>query len=168
MASTYLKLTNLEIVPIKNIVLLPTQYSAELYFEKIFDLFIDCIIVTIDKTYPLNPDLGDNVWEKLENDEDLNIVVFGYDCLSKIKIKSKKIFVLDDILLSDFDKTLLDSSSLDINEYKIFLIIKSFFDQDKKIKMSNRISSEYTRLKRYRNDTNNNWILTLLTGKKND
>ena len=56
------------ITPIKNIVICKNKESTEYFLENVYQHFIDCIVVSADKTYPLNPSLNSKVFDALEND----------------------------------------------------------------------------------------------------
>ena len=66
------------ITPIKNIVICKNKESTEYFLENVYQHFIDCIVVSADKTYPLNPSLNSKVFDALENDNTLNLIVINF------------------------------------------------------------------------------------------
>jgi hypothetical protein len=79
----------------------------------------------------------------------------GADSLQKIKIKSKKILVMDDFILSQKFGFQLSSSIL-------IYLIKSFCEQDKKILLGNNFKDSYTNYKEFNSIKDNVFVKMLL------
>jgi hypothetical protein len=158
---------NIETVNISNIVILPNKLAGDLYFDEIYDNFVDIFVYTCDGSYPENSALKEKLEYELKNNDKLNIIVFGAKHILEKSIKSKKILILDDLIIPDFSNKRIDKlNSLNLDAYKVSCIIKSFCSQDKKMKIGNNLD-EVLNHKEY-NPEKFNTFYSLITGNSID
>lgn len=151
---------NFENIKLKNLVVLKNKLSAQLYMTNLYGYYTDVVIYSEDNEFPKNKDFSNYIKEQLEINEKLNILIIGSDSLCNMKIKSDKIFILDDILLSDFDST---KNKINFDSEKLQILIRSFFEQDKKRKLGYNFSNHYLNSMKYKNKPKN-WIFEMLVG----
>jgi hypothetical protein len=149
---------NTDTISIKNVILLYSSEAAKLYLDKIYDHYTDVIVYSVDEIYPTDNKLRIRTRAALEQDTNLNIIILGCNSLGSIKLASSKILILDDLIMSDA-VTSKRKPSMGLDEKKIALMIRSFVDQDKKIKMGNNFADGYSNFKEY---TVRTWLQDLL------
>ena len=144
------------ITPIKNIVICKNKESTEYFLENVYQHFIDCIVVSADKTYPLNPSLNSKVFDALENDNTLNLIVINADSINNLNVKTQKILLLDDIFLSAWRPL---PYRLKITPQETALLISSFCKQTPQIKGETNVTEIFNKQKPSRvDDEQTNWI----------
>lgn len=133
---------NIDAVSIHNVIILPNKLAGDLYFDNIYDSFIDIFVYTCDEEYPLDLRLKTKIKKELEENENLNIVVFGAKHILTKKIKSNKLLIMDDLVLADYGINQINTmNALNLDENKVSHIIKSFCSQDKKLKIGNNLDT---------------------------
>jgi hypothetical protein len=76
-------------IEISNVIILDTDESGDLYMEKLFPLWVDVIVVTLEGKYPINPILKTRVFKEIENNPNIFCILFGAES-EKLKIKTQK------------------------------------------------------------------------------
>lgn len=117
-------------IQIQNVVLVPDECAAARFMEIIFPHFCELYLASGDGAYPKSQPLNQTVFTKIRSDENLNLVVLGFDSLENLQPRTKKILVLDDLI---FGASSLWASEKqyrrDVDEFTIVHQIKSFFFQ---------------------------------------
>jgi hypothetical protein len=157
----YQKSINFENIKLKNLVVLKNNLSAQLYMLNLYSYYTDVVIYSEDNQFPENKNFSNYIREQIEINEKLNILIIGSDSMCNMKIKSDKIFILDDVLLSDFD--ISTKNKINFDSEKIQILIRSFFEQDKKRKLGYNFSNHYLNSMKYKNQPKN-WIFEMLVG----
>lgn len=155
---------NIEAVSITNVVILPNKLAGDVYFEKIYDKFVDIIVYTCDDYYPVNNALRQKVKQEIESNPKINLIVLGQQGLVGRTIATKKIFALDDLILTDYSENKNDRlQHLDLDPYKIALLIKTFCSTHKKQSLGYNLDNEQN-FKKYNPGLFND-LYTLISGK---
>jgi hypothetical protein len=87
-------------IGISNVIILDTDESGDLYMEKLFPLWVDVIVVTLEGKYPINPILKARVFKEIENNPDIFCILFGAES-EKLKIKTQKKLNMAQFLCKD-------------------------------------------------------------------
>ena len=144
------------ITPIKNIVLCKNKASAEYFIEHVYKHFIDCVVASADKVFPLNTALNDKVFDALQNDATINLIVINADGMNELRVETQKILLLDDIFLSAWRPL---PYRLKITPQETALLISAFCKQTPQIKGETNITEIFNKQKPSRvNDDQSNWI----------
>lgn len=155
---------SIETINISNVILLPNKLAGDLYMKEFYDKYVDVIVCTADGEYPIDSRLKEKTLTALENDVKINLIVIGDQSLVDRKIATKKLLILDDLIMMDFSTSRLDTmSALELDSYKITSIIKNFCTQGKKLKIGYNLSNVIN-YKKY-NPSKFNSLYTLMSGK---
>jgi hypothetical protein len=115
---------------IDKVVLLPSKKAAEVFLQKIHPFFVDCIVASADRQHPLNRELNAAVFQLLETDPKIRLVVFNPESLKRISLKTDRILIADDFLLPDYDSTeFLGRIGFRLDEEKLSFFLETFFSQ---------------------------------------
>lgn len=80
--------------------------SAEYFLDTLYNYSIDLIVVSADGVYPKNQIVKEKTFETLKTDHRINVFLLGKDCISYVPdIKTRKIFLLDELLEYDLQKS---------------------------------------------------------------
>lgn len=122
-----LKTEDIQNIEIRNIILLDKDRAGDLYMEKVFPLWTDVIVVTLEGKYPVNADLRNRVMQELKDNPNLFCMTFGANSDS-YPLKTQKRFKMAYFLLRDirnydhhfsefnFDEELLVSIMMSLTE----------------------------------------------------
>jgi len=146
-------------IAIKNVVLLASAAAARLYLDRIYDHYADVIVLSADGEYPIDAALRDRTMSAVQSDASINLIMLGCDSVNHITPLTKKILILDDMIMSDAAAS-KRKPGMDLDERKLALMIRSFVDQDKKLKMGYNFAGGYTRFQEY---AARGWMQQLLT-----
>lgn len=137
---------------IDRVVLFGEAASADIFLQKVFPYFTNCIVASADRAFPLREDLKHAVFSSLESDPRIRVAVCGLYALQKVKLLTERVIVLDDLLMQDFKKYPTESElGFGFSPQKIAFFIESFFSQwDKMARVGNtsfayRHFSEYSK-----------------------
>ena len=154
---------NTEAISITNVVVLPNKLAGDIYFEQVYDKFVDIIVYTMDDYYPQNEGLKSKVKSEIKNNPKINLVVLGQQSLVDLTIATKKIFLLDDLILADFSENKNDRlQQLNLDGYKIALLIKTFCSTFKKQSLGYNLENEQN-FKKYKPKLFNS-LYTMISG----
>ena len=115
---------------IQNIVLVPDSTAADKFMELIFPHYCEYFLASADRRYPLDPQVNKAVFEKLESDPSVQLVVFGFDSLLRLKPKTQKLLILDDFVFGASSAWEAERQfKRPMDEFAVIGLIKSFFFQ---------------------------------------
>jgi hypothetical protein len=155
---------NTEAVSITNVIILPNKLAGDVYFEQVFEKFVDIVVYTCDDYYPQNIDFKNKVKDEIKNNPKINLIVLGQQSLVELDIATKKIFVLDDLILADFSTNKNDRlQQLNLDPYKIALLIKTFCNTHKKQSLGFNLKNEQN-FKKYKPELFND-LYTMISGQ---
>jgi len=155
MDSQYLTFQNTELIRCSNFIIFNSDAAAKLYLDTCYDDYCNIIIVSIEGGYPLTNNLTLYAMSTIQSNENCNIIVMGADILQRIDIKSKKILIMDDFILSQ-------RFGFQISPTMLTHLIKSFCEQDKKILLGNNFKDGYTNYKAYNSIRDNTLVKMLI------
>lgn len=127
-------LASTEIIPVKNVLLLASDAAARLYLDKVYDYYADIIVCSAEGGFPQQQELWQRAMHSVAEDASINLIICGCDALQKVKPATAKILILDDLIMSDASPS-ARKPGMGLDARKVALLIKSFLDQDKKLKM---------------------------------
>jgi len=117
-------------IEIRNVVLLDTDLAGDLYMERLFPLWTDVVVVTLEGKYPVNSNLKNRVLQELKDNADLFCMTFGASS-DRYLLKTQKRFKMAYFLMRDlknydhhflefnFDEELLVSIMMSLTESPI-------------------------------------------------
>lgn len=83
----------------KKIVLVENRFIAEVYMNELYKHNVELILVSADKTYPRHPHTRKRVWECIQNDPEIQIVVLSRTSMKHLKhIESTNVTLLHDLI----------------------------------------------------------------------
>lgn len=88
-------------VDITAVVLLAQKENADIFFERIYPLWSDAIIVTEDGFYPENEMLREKIKIELQTNHNLPVIVFSLSSYFKMNIISKNILNFEELIKKD-------------------------------------------------------------------
>jgi adenosine deaminase len=152
---------NIEAVSFSNVVILPNKVAGDAFFEIMYEMSIDVVVYTCDGHYPVVRKFKEKVNQALESRADLNIIVFGAKHILNKKFASKNIFIIDDLISEDYGEDRhYRLGRLDLNEFRIASIIRSFCTQSKKMLMGSNLDETFSH-RGFSKITNKNYIMVL-------
>tara|TARA_B100000686_G_scaffold336699_1_gene406900 strand:+ start:1822 stop:2886 length:1065 start_codon:yes stop_codon:yes gene_type:complete len=83
------------------ILLLPNKAIADYFIKELYTYSMSCLIVTTDGSYPLNESVRKNVWQEIETNKKLKILVIGKVIIKNLAIKSPYLVILNKLLETD-------------------------------------------------------------------
>lgn len=83
------------------IVLFNRKKNADVFFERIYPLWADPIVVTEDGYYPTNPVLKSKVFDELKTNVNLPIIVFDMSSYAKMNVLSKNVLNVGELIKTD-------------------------------------------------------------------
>lgn len=135
---------------VDRIVLFASAEGAKAFLENVFPHLTNCIVASRDGLFPENEQLKKKVFESIENDERLRLVVFHFAALRDLKLKSDRLLVLDDWILPGFKKYEWERDlAFDFNAEKLAGIIEAFFGQWDKLERIGNVGFAYDQFSEY-------------------
>ena len=152
---------NIEAVSFSNVVILPNKVAGDAFFETLYEMSIDVVVYTCDGHYPVVTKFKEKVDKMLESRTDLNIVVFGAKYILDKKIASKNIFIMDDLIAEDYgEDRYYKLGRLEMNNFRIVAMMRSFFGQSKKMLMGSNLDEMFSH-KSFSLNKNKNYVMVL-------
>lgn len=127
-------------IDIRYVVLLDSDEAGDLYMERMFPLWTDVIVVTLDGKYPENPVLKERILRELQTNRELYCFAFGANAVTQLNVVSPKVLHLVDFFFADLVKFPWQKPKLDLNEDRIIVIMHAF---------ANKIANTADRLNNY-------------------
>ena len=90
-----------ESLDISVVTLFEKKEQADVFFEKIYPLWTDPIVVTEDGYYPVNPVLKEKVLTELKTNDKLPIILFSIISYIKMNVISKNILNVETLIKED-------------------------------------------------------------------
>ena len=69
----------------KKIVLVENRFISEVYMNELYKHNVELILVSADKTYPRHAQTRKRVWECIQNDPEIQIVVLSRTSMKHLK-----------------------------------------------------------------------------------
>ena len=127
-------------IDIRYVALLDSDEAGDLYMEKLFPLWTDVIVVTLDGKYPENPALRERILRELQTNNELFCFTFGANAVTQLNVVSPKVLHLVDFFFADLINFPWQKPRLELNEDRIIVIMQAF---------SNKIANSTGRLNNY-------------------
>lgn len=112
-------------IDIRYVVILDSDEAGDLYMEKMYPLWCDVVVLTVDGKYPTNPMLKQRVLTELETNENIYCLIWGAKD-TQLKIATKKRLFLADFLIRDLALNWEGHSIFDFDEFKIIDLCMTF------------------------------------------
>jgi hypothetical protein len=114
----------IENIEIRNVLIFDKDSACDIYMEKLFPLWTDVVLVSLEGKYPRDERLKDRVFTELENNPDLYVIQFGYNS-ETLKIASNKKFKMSYFLLRDLIMYDRHNPEFNFNEELIISVLMS-------------------------------------------
>lgn len=105
-----------ESIDLDSLVVLRSEKSADLFFEKIYPHWPEPIVVSADGAFPKDQQLKDFSIEQLKTNKDLRVILFGGDLKNTLNIISDKILYIDYFLVNDLYRFVPSESAFNWTE----------------------------------------------------
>lgn len=125
-----------ETVRIQHVIILDSNEAGDLYMERLYPLWIDPIVFTLEGKYPLNANLRDRVVSALANNKNINCILFGSKS-EKYKTASDKKLCMGSFLMQDLTMYFWQSPRFDFNDEKIVDLMYLFCNDRDTDRLSN-------------------------------
>lgn len=113
-------------IDIRYVVLLDADSAGDLYMEKLFPMWPDVVVVTLDGKYPENPILRVRVLAELKTNTALYCLVYGAGVLEKLEVVTQRVLHMVDFLTGDLIVFPWQTPKFDLNDDRIIAIMKAF------------------------------------------
>lgn len=87
-------------IEIKNVLIFDTDNACDIYMQKLYPLWTDVILVSLEGKYPINQFLKNKVFDEIKNNPNLCIIQFGHNS-ENLEVASSKKFKMSYFLLRD-------------------------------------------------------------------
>lgn len=114
---------DIENIPIENVALLDTDAAGDLYMEKLFPLWTDVVVFTLEGKYPVDSNLRARTLEKIKNDQNLNLFIYGAKS-EKFETASQRRLDMHGLFSLDLRRYPWQQPVLELDEYKIIEICR--------------------------------------------
>jgi hypothetical protein len=136
--------------------------GAHAFLEVVFPRFANCLVVSADGIFPRNPDLAGRVRRALAEKEGVRVAVFGMSALKTIPVKSRRLLVMDELLMQDFKRHPVERGlSLGFTPEKLAFVLENFFSQWDKLERIGNAEFGYSHFSEY-NQEKFDWRARLL------
>lgn len=153
----------IENIDIKNVVILDTDKSGDIYMENLFPLWTNVIVVTLEGKYPKNDHLKKIVFDRIENDPSINCIQFGSNS-EKYPVKSEKRLRMSHFLLKDL--TYLSYQKPEFNfDHGMIISLMMSFTGDSISRLSKERLQTYDSIINRADSTSIKWFHDLLKSK---
>lgn len=88
-------------IDIKHVVFLDSDAAGDLYMEKMYPLWCDVIVVTLEGKYPQNPMLRERVLAELATNKNIYCMFYGAKAPNELNIASERRLFVSNYLIRD-------------------------------------------------------------------
>ncbi len=141
---------NLDCLQIERIALFSNRKSAQAFIDEVFPVYCNCYLLSAEGDFP-EQRLREKILSELATNSNMRVIVFNALALKKIKIKSEKILILDDLLMQDLRSHRLDRElGLGLTPLKLGHLMESFYSQWDKLHRLNNPEFAFKHFKEFR------------------
>lgn len=115
-------------VRIESVIILDTDSAGDLYMEKLFPLWVDPIVFTIEGKYPLSLELRQRVLHELEHNPTVRCVLFGAQS-EKCKTASDRKLPMAPFFVKDLTSYFWQKPMFEFDEQRIVELMKEFCEK---------------------------------------
>lgn len=113
-------------IEIRHVVVLDTDAAGDLYMEKMYPIWCDVIVVTVEGKYPQNPMLRKRVIEELATNKNIYCMLYGVKANKELSIASEKQLFLADFFIRDLQLGMNGHGIFDLDEFRIIEFCMAF------------------------------------------
>lgn len=113
-------------IDIKYIALLDTDEAAGLYMEKMFNLWTEVIVVSLEGKYPEHPALRARVLQELKTNPDLYCVTFGARAVKELEVVTRRVLHMADFFIVDLTNFEWQRPKFELDEDRIVALMQAF------------------------------------------
>lgn len=88
-------------IDIRHVVILDSDLAGDLYMEKMYPLWCDVVVVTMEGKYPENPMLRERVLAELATNKNIYCMFYGAKAPHKMNIASERRLHVSNFLIRD-------------------------------------------------------------------
>jgi|APGre2960657423_1045063.scaffolds.fasta_scaffold25411_2 hypothetical protein len=88
-------------IDVRHVVFLDTDIAGDLYMEKMYPLWCDVVVVTLEGKYPENPVLRERVLAELSTNKNIYCMFFGARAQNQLNIASERRLFVSNYLIRD-------------------------------------------------------------------
>jgi hypothetical protein len=112
-------------IDIQRIVVLDTDAAGDLYMERVFPLWVDVIVVTLEGKYPVNTLLRDRVLTEIQSNPNIYLLLYGAES-EKMPSASLSRLLMSAFLNQDLRRYPWQTPIWNFDENKIISLSKAF------------------------------------------
>jgi hypothetical protein len=114
-------------IDIRQVVVLDTDVAGDIYMERIFPLWVDAIVVTLEGKYPVNAALRTRVLNEIDTNPNIFLILYGAES-EKITSASVSRLTMSSFLNQDLRRYPWQLPIWSFDENKIISLCKAFCD----------------------------------------
>jgi hypothetical protein len=142
-----------DLLPLDRVVLFADRSGAEAFLASVFPHFSHCLVASADRAFPRDSGLNLALFHALEQKEKIRVAVFQIEALKKVRLKTDRIFVMDDILMQDFKRHPADRAlSLGFTPERVAFLLDAYFGQWDKMERIGNTAFAYSNFKEFKRD----------------
>lgn len=88
-------------IDIRNVVILDSNAAGDMYMEKMYPLWCDVTVLTVEGKYPENPMLRERVLAELATNKNIYCIFYGARGQRELNILTEKRLIVADFLIRD-------------------------------------------------------------------
>lgn len=115
----------IDYVRFDSVIILDTDYAGDIYMERLFPLYVEPVVYTLEGKYPIHPLLRKKIESQLSTNSELKCILFGANA-EKLKTATSKKLAMAPLLMHDLTMYFWQKPVFDFYEQSIIEIIKSF------------------------------------------
>lgn len=119
--------TDIDNIDIKNVVILDTDQAGDVYMEKLFPLWVDAVVMTLEGKYPLDSSLKARVLDKMQNDKNLKVILYGANAVKTETLSQHRINMFN-LFNLDLRRYPWQQPVINFDEFKIIELCRAFCD----------------------------------------
>lgn len=114
-----------DLIRIESVIILDSDNAGDIYMERLYPLWIEPVVFTIQGKYPIEKKLRERTIEELGTNKNLKIVAFGADS-EKFVTASEKRLSLASLFIQDLTMYFWQEPVFEFNEQRIVKLIQEF------------------------------------------
>jgi hypothetical protein len=119
---------HIDAIRIESVVLLDTDKAGSLYMERLFPLWVDPIVFTIEGKYPLNNELRDRTITELSQNKNIRCILFGAQS-EKYKTATDRKLSMAPFFIQDLTSYFWQKPMFEFYDQRIIELMKEFCEK---------------------------------------
>jgi len=119
---------HIDAIRVESVIILDSDQAGDIYMEKLFPLWIDPIVFTIEGKYPLHNGLRQRVIRELEDNKNVRCILFGAQS-EKYKTATDRKLAMAPFFVQDLTSYFWQKPMFEFYEQRIVELMKEFCEK---------------------------------------